>query len=197
MKKIISALIAAAMCLTLSVGAFAAQSDVDNLKNLVNNARGLSSSQKAQACAFLDDYSAEHADAITADTVASLTSLYNTAISTPASERSEAKITEYVNQGVAILAEAGITVKVDSITLANGKASITGSVSAADAASVSFAGSVSAQNTTSGGTSTAPDTTGVIKPTGVSADSVALLGIVLAAVLGTAVVGTRKLRAAE
>ena len=66
MKKIISVLIAAAMCLTLSVGAFAAQSDVDNLKNLVNNARGLSSSQKAQACAFLDDYSAEHADAISA-----------------------------------------------------------------------------------------------------------------------------------
>lgn len=195
MKKIISVLIAAAMCLTLSVGAFAAQSDVDNLKNLVNNARGLSSSQKAQACAFLDDYSAEHADAITADIVSRLTNLYNTALATPASERSEAKITEYVNQGVAILAEAGITVKVDSITLANGKASITGSVSAADAASVSFAGSISAQNVSGG--STAPDTSGVIKPTGVSADSVALLGIVLAAVLGTAVVGTRKLRAAE
>lgn len=195
MKKIISVLIAAAMCLTLSVGAFAAQSDVDNLKNLVNNARGLSSSQKAQACAFLDDYSAEHADAITADIVSRLTDLYNTALATPASERSEAKITEYVNQGVAILAEAGITVKVDSITLANGKASITGSVSAADAASVSFAGSISAQNVSGG--STAPDTSGVIKPTGVSADSVALLGIVLAAVLGTAVVGTRKLRAAE
>lgn len=196
MKKIISVLIAAAMCLTLSVGAFAAQSDVDNLKNLVNNAAGLSASQKQQACAFLDDYSAEHADAITADIVSRLTDLYNTALATPASERSEAKITEYVNQGVAILAEAGITVKVDSITLANGKASITGSVSAADAASVSFAGSISAQNV-SGGGSTAPDTSGVIKPTGVSADSVALLGIVLAAVLGTAVVGTRKLRAAE
>ena len=145
---------------------------------------------------LLADYSAEHADAIPADIVSRLTNLYNTALATPASERSEAKITEYVNQGVAILAEAGITVKVDSITLANGEASITGSVSAADAASVSFAGSISAQNV-SGGGSTAPDTSGVIKPTGVSADSVALLGIVLAAVLGTAVVGTRKLRAAE
>ena len=189
------------MCLTLSVGAFAAESDVDSLKNLVNGARGLSSSQKAQACAFLDDYAEEHADAITADIVSRLTSLYNTTVSTPAAQRTEAKITEYVNQGVAILAEAGITVTVDSISLANGKASITGSVSAADATTTAFAGTISAENpsgTTDGGTTpTTPSTSGVIKATGVSVESVAVLGIALAAVLGTAVVSTRKLRTAE
>lgn len=194
MKKLISVMVVLAMSLVLACGAFAASSDVDDLKALINGAKGISSSQKAQAVAFIDDYAEEHADMITAETVSSLTALYNTAVATPASDRTSAFVTDLVNKGVAVLADAGITVKVDSLTVGNGTASITGSVSAPDAASVSFAGSVDAAANGSTPSNPVVNNPGsVIKNTGVNATSVIVLAIAMASVLGVAVVGVRKM----
>lgn len=196
MKKLISAVIAAALSLALSVSAFATASDVDALKSLVNSVQGITDSQRAQAIAFIDEYGAAHPDAITADVVSDLQNLYNTALATPADQRTESVIAGFVDQGVAILARAGVTVTVDSISVANGVATVTGSVSAPDATTQSFAGSIDAASTTSGGTtggSTAAGGSTVIKNTGVSAQSVAVLGIALAGTLGAAVIGVRKM----
>ena len=185
------------MCIVLATSAFAASSDVEDLKALVNGAQGITDSQKAQAVAFLDDYAQEHADQITPEIVSQLTELYNTALATPAGERTQAKLTDYVNQGISILSSAGIQVTIDTFTVGNGMASITGSVSAPDAASVTFAGSIDSAGQAAGGSASNPAVSGgagsVIKNTGVNVTSAAVLGIALVSVLGAAVVGVRKM----
>ena len=188
MKKVVSVMVVLAMSVMLACGAFAASADVDSLKALVNSAKGISDSQKAQAIAFIDDYAEEHADSITADTVSSLTALYNKAVASAPAERTEAYVTDLVNQGVSILKDAGITA---SISVSNGTTTITGSVSAPDTVSVSFAGSI--DSATTGGTTNpvAPPST-VIKNTGVNVASVGIMAIAIVATLGIAVVGARK-----
>ena len=190
MKKVVSVMVVLAMSVMLACGAFAASADVDSLKALVNSAKGISDSQKAQAIAFIDDYAEEHADSITADTVSSLTALYNKAVASAPAERTEAYVTDLVNQGVSILKDAGITVTA-SISVSNGTTTITGSVSAPDTVSVSFAGSI--DSATTGGTTNpvAPPST-VIKNTGVNVASVGIMAIAIVATLGIAVVGARK-----
>ena len=193
MKKFISVVAAFAMGVVMATSAFAAQSDVDALKNLVNGAKGFSASDKAQAVAFIDDYAMEHADKITAKTVSELQAIYNEAINSKKENRTNDFVTGLAARAQKTLADAGITLTINSFVIENGRITVSGSVSAQDAKTVGFnyvkegaLSKVMVSNSTAAANSP-------IKRTGVDASSVIVLAVGIMATLGGAAIGVRKM----
>ena len=198
MKKFASILAAVAMSAVMAVSAFAAQADVDNLKGLVNGAKGVTAAEKATAIAFIDEYAVKNADKITATTVSELTAVYNEAVSSKPEARTTEFVTGLVNRAQKTLADAGITVSIENFVVGNGRAVISGSVSAPGVKTATFNFSKSATAPSNGSTAgaAAPVSNagkGVIKSTGVDATSVVVMAVALVSVLGGAVIGVRKM----
>ena len=196
MKKFVSVMLVLALSVVLACTAFAAQSDVDDLKALVNGAGYGTADQKALAIKFLDDYvAAGNADKMTAEVVADLKAVYNAAAATPADQRTAAVINDLAGKATAALKKAEITVSFDEAVIANGMSSYKVTVTAPNTHTLKMSDEFvsAATGSTAAGGAAAGSNTGVIKRTGVDATAAIAMAIGVFCVLGVAVVGVRKL----
>ncbi len=197
MKKFVSVMLVLALSAVLACTAFAAQSDVDDLKALVNGAAYGTADQKALAVKFLDDYAAVgNADKLTSEVVAELQAVYNAAAATPADQRTAAVINDLAGKATAALKKADITVSFDEAVIASGMSSYKVTVTAPNTHTLKMSDEFTSAvtgTTTAGGGAAAGSNTGVIKRTGVDATAAIAMVVGVFCVLGVAVVGVRKL----
>ena len=195
MKKAVSCILVFAVCLTMALTAFAADnSAVEDLKNFVQSAQGLSASEKASAVAFLDEYVAAGNTGITADTVASVKALYNEALAAGSKAQTDINtLNGYIERAEAIAASAGVdlTITLKSIEGDTATAVVTASANGVSAYSVepSLVGDSIVPGTATGSSGSAS----VIKPTGIDTASVAVMMAGVFCVLTVAAVSVKKL----